>query len=170
MGIVSDQEWTRLFCSNSIQMRTVGQRWKAPTPNATELLLFSRVIQFVGRWPPPGLAMQGKISSPQYLPVTFLFQPARLIVPMVFLAEQLGLVFLNLFQTKSKGLAPTASTGDLSKPSWSYLTQRVISTTCAAGSRRGCLLPLQVQMMQVLPLCCSNSNQVKIGRYPSENC
>jgi len=62
--------------------------------------------------------MRGKeISSPQNLPVTILFQPTRIIAPIVFLAEHLGLVFLNMFQTKSKSLAPTASMGDLSEPS-----------------------------------------------------
>lgn len=97
-------------------MRTAGQRWKAPAPDIVELLLFPGVIQFVGRCP-PGPAVQGKeISSPRYLPVTPLFQPARDITPIVLLAEQLVLVFLNLVQIKPMGLTP-ASTGDLSQPS-----------------------------------------------------
>lgn len=76
----------------------------APAPGTVKLLLFSAVIQFVGRCPPPGSALQGKeISFPWYFPVTPLFQPASIISPIVLLAEQLGLVFLNLFQTKSKG-------------------------------------------------------------------
>lgn len=104
MGIVSDQEWTSLFCFKSVHLRTESQLWKATAPNTVELL--SRVILFVGRHPPPGPAMQGnEISSPQYLPVTLLLKPARVIAPIVLLAEQLVLISLNLFQTESKGFS-----------------------------------------------------------------
>lgn len=142
MGIVSDREWTRLFCSKSVRMRTVGQRQKAPAADTMELLSFSRAVQFAGRHPPPGPALQGKeISCSQYLPVSLCFLPARVITPMVFLEEQLVLMFFNLCQAKSMSLVYAASTGDLSELSWSYRTQRVTSTTCVAGSRRGCLFP-----------------------------
>lgn len=97
-------------------MRRVGQRQKAPAADTMELLSFSRAVQFAGRHPPPGLALRGKeISCPQYLPVALHFLPARVITPMVLLAEQLVLVFFNLFHAKSMGLAPAASTGDLSE-------------------------------------------------------
>lgn len=142
MGIVSDQEWTRLFCSLSVCTRTAGQHWKALTPDTrAALLLWSH--SFCWQISSSRSSHAREISSPWYLPVTLQFLPARTIVPMVLLAEQLVLDFLNLFQTRSKGLAPRASMNDLSKPSRSYLTQRVISTTCVAGCRRGCLLPLQ---------------------------
>ncbi|KAK4825363.1 hypothetical protein QYF61_026882 [Mycteria americana] len=43
-----------------VRTRTAGQCRKAPTPDAAELLLFSRVTQFVGRRPPPPQPCKGK--------------------------------------------------------------------------------------------------------------
>lgn len=111
----------------------------APATDTTEPLCFSGAIPFLADVLLQGQPWRGR---------DFLFPvPPRCSSlsawwsshPVVLLAEPLVLVFLNLFQTKSMGSAPTVSTGDVSEPSWPYLTQRVMPSTCAAGSRRGCL-------------------------------